>query len=251
MHKEAENQVFHCKVLRGTFSDKGRVLRTELLIWLDLDMNFLIATGPELTADGNNLCGGPHLDKECPLNEEVKSVEEVKCGEGCSSPFNNGAKYHVAQEDDDLPSNGLPCQLLPKERFGEEDDDTNKGWEDPKKCGEEKMNAILDNVLDKLDDSWFSGTIQDEADLDGITNYLEPTSYDGFIDSENEAYKERSSYSKEVEFEVISTHNHVVKMLLQEGNEHWSKRHGIWTQKQAKLDSQDLLRRNHPAGVML
>ncbi|GJV77315.1 hypothetical protein Tco_1508899 [Tanacetum coccineum] len=39
MHKEEENQVFHCK---------------ELLIWLDLDMNFPIAIGPELTADGNN-----------------------------------------------------------------------------------------------------------------------------------------------------------------------------------------------------
>ncbi|GKE16385.1 hypothetical protein Tco_1423962 [Tanacetum coccineum] len=39
---------------------------------------------------------GTHLDKECPLNEEVKSVEEVKYGEfGCSSPFSNGAKYHM------------------------------------------------------------------------------------------------------------------------------------------------------------
>ncbi|GJW92936.1 hypothetical protein Tco_0172608 [Tanacetum coccineum] len=37
-----------------------------------------------------------HLDKECPLNKEVKSVEEVKYGEfGRSSPFSNGAKYRV------------------------------------------------------------------------------------------------------------------------------------------------------------
>ncbi|GJY96913.1 hypothetical protein Tco_0513823 [Tanacetum coccineum] len=76
-------------------------------------------------------------------------------------------------------------------RFGEEDDDTDEGWEDPKKYGEEKMDAILDTVFDKLDDSWFSGTIQDEDDLNGITDYLEPTLYDGFIDSEDEAYKER------------------------------------------------------------
>ncbi|GKC93925.1 hypothetical protein Tco_1159367 [Tanacetum coccineum] len=27
---------------------------------------------------GCQLCGGPHLNKECPLNEEVKSMEEVK-----------------------------------------------------------------------------------------------------------------------------------------------------------------------------
>nr|GEW99900.1 DNA-binding pseudobarrel domain-containing protein [Tanacetum cinerariifolium] len=33
---------------------------------------------------------------ECPLNDEVKSIEEVKYGEfGRSSPFNNGAKYRM------------------------------------------------------------------------------------------------------------------------------------------------------------
>ncbi|GKC11895.1 hypothetical protein Tco_1008677 [Tanacetum coccineum] len=45
---------------------------------------------------GCQLCGGAHLDKECPLNKEVKSVEEVKYGEfGRSSPFSNGAKYRA------------------------------------------------------------------------------------------------------------------------------------------------------------
>ncbi|GKD31416.1 hypothetical protein Tco_1242194 [Tanacetum coccineum] len=43
-------------------------------------------------------CGGAHLNKECPLNEEVKSVNEVKYGEFIR-PFpnnnRNGAKYHV------------------------------------------------------------------------------------------------------------------------------------------------------------
>ncbi|GKB79064.1 hypothetical protein Tco_0945959 [Tanacetum coccineum] len=41
---------------------------------------------------------GPHLDKECPLNEEVKQLEEVKYGEfGRSAPFNgsNRAKFRV------------------------------------------------------------------------------------------------------------------------------------------------------------
>ncbi|GJU89285.1 hypothetical protein Tco_1301708 [Tanacetum coccineum] len=41
-------------------------------------------------------CEGAHLDKDCPLNEEVNSVEEAKYGEfGRSSPFSNGAKYRV------------------------------------------------------------------------------------------------------------------------------------------------------------
>nr|GFB69437.1 zinc knuckle CX2CX4HX4C [Tanacetum cinerariifolium] len=43
---------------------------------------------------GCQLCNGPHLDKECPLNEDVKGVKEVKYGEGRSSPF-NGTKYHL------------------------------------------------------------------------------------------------------------------------------------------------------------
>nr|GEY77255.1 hypothetical protein [Tanacetum cinerariifolium] len=73
-----------------------------------------------------------------------------------------------------------------KEKFGEEDDDTNDGWEDPKKCGQEKIDIILDTVFDKLDDSWFCDETQDDDVLDGITDYLEPTSYDGFIDSEDE-----------------------------------------------------------------
>ncbi|GJS12446.1 hypothetical protein Tco_0406918 [Tanacetum coccineum] len=41
---------------------------------------------------------GPHLDKDCPLNEEVKQVEEVRYGEfGRTAPFdgNNGGKFHV------------------------------------------------------------------------------------------------------------------------------------------------------------
>ncbi|GJW09404.1 hypothetical protein Tco_1575231 [Tanacetum coccineum] len=41
-------------------------------------------------------CGGAHLDKDCPLNEEVKSVKEAKYGElGLPSPFSNGAKYRI------------------------------------------------------------------------------------------------------------------------------------------------------------
>ncbi|GJT39705.1 cysteine-rich receptor-like protein kinase [Tanacetum coccineum] len=47
---------------------------------------------------GCQICEGPHLDKECPLNEEVKQVEEAKYGEfRLLAPFNgsNGAKYSV------------------------------------------------------------------------------------------------------------------------------------------------------------
>ncbi|GJZ69715.1 hypothetical protein Tco_0633265, partial [Tanacetum coccineum] len=60
---------------------------------------------------GCQTCGGPHLDKECPLNEEVKSIEELKYSEfGRSSPFNNGAKYRV----------GLPGYYTRKETLGKQ-----------------------------------------------------------------------------------------------------------------------------------
>ncbi|GJV32128.1 retrovirus-related pol polyprotein from transposon TNT 1-94 [Tanacetum coccineum] len=47
---------------------------------------------------GCQICKGPHLDKDCPLNEEVKQVEEVRYGEfGRTTPFNgnNGGKFRV------------------------------------------------------------------------------------------------------------------------------------------------------------
>ncbi|GKE59097.1 hypothetical protein Tco_1498282, partial [Tanacetum coccineum] len=47
---------------------------------------------------GCQICKGPHLNKECPLNEEVKQLEEVKYGKfRRSAPFNgsNGAKFCV------------------------------------------------------------------------------------------------------------------------------------------------------------
>nr|GEW03418.1 hypothetical protein [Tanacetum cinerariifolium] len=47
---------------------------------------------------GCQICKGYHLNKECPLNEEVKQMEEVNYGEfGCPAPFNesNEAKFRV------------------------------------------------------------------------------------------------------------------------------------------------------------
>ncbi|GJZ73062.1 hypothetical protein Tco_0637208 [Tanacetum coccineum] len=41
-------------------------------------------------------CRGAHLDKYCPLKEEVKSIEEAKYGKfGRPLPFSNEAKYRV------------------------------------------------------------------------------------------------------------------------------------------------------------
>ncbi|GJR81050.1 hypothetical protein Tco_0151835 [Tanacetum coccineum] len=51
-----------------------------------------------VVAVGCQICEGSHLDKDFPLNEEVKQVEEVRYGEfGRTTPFNgsNGRKFRV------------------------------------------------------------------------------------------------------------------------------------------------------------
>nr|GEW26883.1 hypothetical protein [Tanacetum cinerariifolium] len=77
---------------------------------------------------GCQLCGGAHLDKEYPLNEEVKSFEVVMYGEfGRSSPFSNGAKYRVG------PPRYYTCidnRLLFSEKWPSLEDLLNKHLED-------------------------------------------------------------------------------------------------------------------------
>ncbi|GJU65175.1 hypothetical protein Tco_1247010 [Tanacetum coccineum] len=66
-----------------------------------------------------------------------------------------------------------------------------KEREDPKKCGETKERAIIRAVVNKLPEEWFFEVSRDKDDLKGIINYLEPTLYEGFIDHNDEAYKQR------------------------------------------------------------
>nr|GEV03646.1 hypothetical protein [Tanacetum cinerariifolium] len=70
-----------------------------------------------------------------------------------------------------------------KKKMGEKEN-----LEDPKECGEDKANAIIGAIHNKLNDDWFNNTSEDKDDLDGILDYLEPISYDGFIDLDDEAY---------------------------------------------------------------
>ncbi|GKC12250.1 hypothetical protein Tco_1009032 [Tanacetum coccineum] len=79
-----------------------------------------------------------------------------------------------------------------REKFNEDQDDMEvDDGEDPEECGEDKSNTILEVALGKLDEAWFDSTNKDEGDLEGIIDYLEPKSYNGFIDLDDEAYKER------------------------------------------------------------
>nr|GEZ76418.1 hypothetical protein [Tanacetum cinerariifolium] len=48
---------------------------------------------------GCQLCGGAHLEKECPLKKEVKSMEEVKYGE-FGRPFPNNSRNEGFSDDE-------------------------------------------------------------------------------------------------------------------------------------------------------
>ncbi|GJR42695.1 hypothetical protein Tco_1310798 [Tanacetum coccineum] len=69
---------------------------------------------------GCQICKGPHLDKDCPLSEEVKKFEEVIYGEfGRTTPFNgnNGGKFRVGPsgyytKTDNCPPYGERRQCL-------------------------------------------------------------------------------------------------------------------------------------------
>ncbi|GJS01994.1 hypothetical protein Tco_0318502 [Tanacetum coccineum] len=77
-----------------------------------------------------------------------------------------------------------------RKRFGVDYDDNNDFY-DPDQCGESRNNEIRERVINNLHDEWFKGTSDDEDDIQGIIDYLEPTSYDGFIDLDEEEYNKR------------------------------------------------------------
>ncbi|GKA53476.1 zinc knuckle CX2CX4HX4C containing protein [Tanacetum coccineum] len=78
-----------------------------------------------------------------------------------------------------------------RERFEDEEDDLEENLEDPEECREDKANAIMGTIHDKLNDDWFNNTSEDQVNLEGILDYLEPRSYDRFIDLDDEAYNKR------------------------------------------------------------
>nr|GEY10964.1 hypothetical protein [Tanacetum cinerariifolium] len=72
-----------------------------------------------------------------------------------------------------------------RKRFWNEYDDSEES-EDLDGCRESKENEILGTVLNKLHDEWFKGTNGYDDDYEGINDYLDPTLYDEFNDSDDE-----------------------------------------------------------------
>ncbi|GJW64239.1 RNA-directed DNA polymerase, eukaryota, reverse transcriptase zinc-binding domain protein [Tanacetum coccineum] len=136
--------------------------------------------------------------------------------DGGGIPDKKLKRYWRSINDDDrisLEWEGLSCTNWVRARYSNVNDitrerilqnfwDNKLGWqtrektlmeeeEDPNKCGETKTRAIIEAMINKLPEKWFSGVSRDMDDLEGIINYLEPKLYDGFIDHNDEAYKRK------------------------------------------------------------
>ncbi|GKD08047.1 hypothetical protein Tco_1187732 [Tanacetum coccineum] len=77
-----------------------------------------------------------------------------------------------------------------RNRFGADYDDNNDFY-NPDQCGDGRNNEIQEKTIHNLHEEWFKGTSDDENDIEGIIDYLKPTSYDGFIDLDDEEYNKR------------------------------------------------------------
>ncbi|GJW38497.1 RNA-directed DNA polymerase, partial [Tanacetum coccineum] len=169
---------------------------------------------------GCQIYGGSHLDKDCPLSEEVK-----KCGRRMAEALAAlEATLKIKKEEPkeekqnfvilDMVGDhrmaiilGMPLLAtahakvdifrksisleVGSEKFRNEEDDLEENLEDLEGCGEDKANTIMGDIHNKLNNDWFNNTSKDEDDLEGIMDYLEPRSYDGFIDLDDEAYNKR------------------------------------------------------------
>ncbi|GJZ69343.1 hypothetical protein Tco_0632893 [Tanacetum coccineum] len=77
-----------------------------------------------------------------------------------------------------------------RKRFRADYDDNNDFY-DPDQCGDGRNNEIRERVIPNLHEEWFKGTSDDESEIEGIIDYLKPTSYDGFIDLDEDEYNKR------------------------------------------------------------
>ncbi|GJX47473.1 hypothetical protein Tco_0272663 [Tanacetum coccineum] len=98
---------------------------------------------------------------------------------------------HLLSIDPDVFTYDIEVQESYEEIAYRNEYDDNDEFEDPDGCGECRENKIFETIINKLHDEWFKGTDEDDEDLEGIIDYLEQTLYDGFIDSDDEEYKER------------------------------------------------------------
>ncbi|GKB99107.1 hypothetical protein Tco_0985244 [Tanacetum coccineum] len=118
----------------------------------------------------------------------IEEDDEIRMSPRCSDLLQN----LLPPKENDPGSFILPCSI----KCENDGNRMEVEWENLSlidwlriRFGEE--NEIFETIMNKLHDEWFKGTNEDDEDLEGIIDYLEPTLYNGFIDSDDEEYKER------------------------------------------------------------
>ncbi|GKB99922.1 zinc knuckle CX2CX4HX4C containing protein [Tanacetum coccineum] len=99
---------------------------------------------------GCQICEGPHLEKDCPLNEELKQVEEVRYGEfGRTTPFNgsNRGKFRVGPPGyytkiDNRPSYGEKRQSLEELLAKHQEESARRSTEMEETSGLNKLHGV-------------------------------------------------------------------------------------------------------------
>nr|GEW90167.1 hypothetical protein [Tanacetum cinerariifolium] len=103
-HSQKWHGSSYCRNIDSSSNTKGIIAIVSKLDSLGQDMKKLNENVHAIQV-GCQLCGGAHLDKECPLNEEVKSVEEVKYGE-FGLPL-SAMELNVMLEENERQESGL------------------------------------------------------------------------------------------------------------------------------------------------
>nr|GEV39181.1 hypothetical protein [Tanacetum cinerariifolium] len=166
---------------------------------------------------GCQLCRGAHLDIECPLNKEVKRIEEVKYREfGRPFPNNNrnDGRFNRGISGYDQPSSGEMRPSLTKiiNKYIEEaakrhaDERENLEWE------ELSLNDWIKIRYEKVCKMTKERILKDHREKG---SEIRKMTLKKTLKTQRNAEKIKQMFSqKQSEFEFTLTRNHVVKMVL-------------------------------------
>ncbi|GJT47732.1 hypothetical protein Tco_0973889 [Tanacetum coccineum] len=109
--------------------------------------------------------------EEALIHKTMESLKKIKC----SALLLN----QLPLKKKDPRSFILPCSIRSNDFY------------DPEQCGDGRNNEIRERIIHNLHEEWFKGASDDENNIEGIIDYLKPTSYDGFVDLDEEEYNKR------------------------------------------------------------
>ncbi|GJV12433.1 hypothetical protein Tco_1353974 [Tanacetum coccineum] len=170
-----EIDVFTREVSLGIKEDKIKIKMNKQ------DCNFTTSISENLS--------NKHLDQRSTSQEIQADIYDTDLNESCIhdnqlqdelkyGAYNTIGKTHWCEPDSKLGGRTWEKTIM-------------EDREDLEKCRETMTRAIIRTMVKQIPKEWFSGVSEDKDYLEGIIDYLEPTLYDGFIDLDDEAYKQR------------------------------------------------------------